>query len=63
LWGVGRRTAWWPWAVAGGWNGRYGTFTGDDSLAIHDLLIGDVLDVRVSGDVALFVVVRMKLAE
>jgi hypothetical protein len=37
--------------------------TGDDSLAIHNLLVGDVLDIRVPGDVTLFLVMGMKLAE
>src|SRR5215471_7582595 len=35
----------------------------DDSSAVNDLLVGDVLNVLVSRDVALFFVMGMKLAE
>jgi len=38
-------------------------FTRDDPPAIDDLLVGDILDGRVAGDVAFFLVMGMKLAE
>src|SRR5262245_45634509 len=38
-------------------------FARDNSLAVRDLLVGNVFQVRVAGDVALLLVVRLKLAE
>ena len=35
----------------------------DDAFAVHDLVVGDVVDVGVAGDVTLFLVVRLKLAK
>ena len=35
----------------------------DDALAVHDLVVGDVVHVGMAGDVALLLVVRLKLAE
>ena len=37
--------------------------TRDDALAVCDLVIGDIIHLGVAGDVALFLVVRLKLAE
>jgi hypothetical protein len=37
--------------------------TRDNALAVHDLIIGDVKHVGVAGDVALLLVVLVKLAE
>src|SRR5262245_57495668 len=38
-------------------------FARDDTLAVRDLLVGNVVHVRVASDVALVIVVRLKLAE
>ena len=35
----------------------------DDALAVHDLVVGDGVDVGVAGDVVLLLVVRLQLAE
>jgi hypothetical protein len=35
----------------------------DDAFAVHDLVVADVVHVGVAGDVTLFLVVRLKLAE
>ena len=35
----------------------------NDALAVHDLVVGDVVDVRVAGDVVFLLVVLLQLAE
>jgi hypothetical protein len=37
--------------------------TRDNALAVYDLVIRDIIHVGVVGDVALFLVVRLKLTE
>ena len=37
--------------------------TRDNALAVHDLIIGDIKHVGVAGDVALLLVVLLKLAK
>ena len=50
------------WARVVGMIGVEG-LTRDDALAVHDLVVGDGVDVGVAGDVVLLLIVRLQLVE